>query len=47
MEICSVRSHAVTCRQMDRQTDRQMDGRTDMMKVIGTFHNYANEPNKK
>jgi len=31
----------------DRQTDRQTDGRTDMMKVIGTFHNYANEPNVK
>jgi len=31
----------------DRWTDRQTDGRTDMMKVIGTFHNYANEPNNE
>jgi len=38
-----VRGHADT----DKWTDRQTDGLTDMMKVIGTFHNYANEPNNK
>ena len=28
------------------QTDGRTDGRTDMMKLIVTFHNFANTPNK-
>ena len=29
---------------VDRQTDRHADGHTNMMKLIVTFHSFANEP---
>jgi len=31
----------------ERQTDRQADGRTDIMKLIVTFRNFANEFKKE
>lgn len=40
LENTSCGSHADIC----RQTDRRIEGRTDMMKLVSTFRIYANAP---
>jgi hypothetical protein len=43
----SIGSRVFPCEHSDEQTDRQIDRRTDMTKLIAASHNSANAPKRK